>query len=179
MLHYRIMSYDSDADWVQLVDLISLRDDGCVEREFIRRLNSLGMEEPFADELSAKLMEDIADSRRAEGYAVETPGGKGCITCLPAEVKFGLMVIEMAKQGSPVIVRVGSVGWNIIEWLSRNGDFTLVLTDNECDRSLMEILTMVSSGLADLEYQGQTYTDHSISECMTALDKFLYRDVGE
>lgn len=178
MLHFKIMSYDSDEDWVGLIDLVSMRERGDIERAFIRRLNAIGMEEPFADELSAKLLEEIDRSRRVGEYTVETPLGRGCITCLSAEVKFGLMVIEMAKRGSPVIARVGTVGWNIIEWLSRNGDFTLVLTDNECDRSLMEVLTMMNSGLADLEYQGELYSDCDISDCMAALDGFLYRDIG-
>lgn len=179
MLHYKIMSYDSDEDWVGLIDLVSMREVGDIERAFIRRLNSIGAGEPFTDELSAKLLKEIDSSRRVGEYTVETPLGRGCVTCLATGVKFGLMVIEMAKQGSPVIAKVGTVGWNIIEWLSRNGDFTLVLTDNECDRSLMEVLTMMNSGLADLEYRGRLYTDHNISDCMTALDEFLYRDIEE
>ena len=177
MLHYKIMSYDSDEEWAQLIELMSLRDAGSIEREFVRRLNSLTQEEPFADELSAKLLEEVDHSRRVGEYAVETPLGKGCITCLATGVKFGLMVIETAKRGRPVITRVGTVGGNVLEWLSKNGDFTLVLTDNECDRSLRRVLMMVTEGFADLEYRGRIYLPSNMRKCMEDLKELLSRDM--
>lgn len=173
MLHYKIMSYSSDSDWGKLVELISLRDDNDIERAFIRRLNSIDADEPFADKLSEELLSELDHSRRVGEYAVETPLGKGCITCLAARIKFGLMVIEMAKQGSAVITKAGAADADVLEWLSRKGDFTLVLTDNECGGSLRSVMSLINNGQADIEYKGRTYSAYEIRECMEALGEFL------
>ena len=168
MLHYRILSYGSDYDWGLLVGLISLRDENEIDRQFEKRLNSLEKEEPFADDMSARLMAEIDNSRRTGEYAVITPKGKGCITCLASSVKFGLMVLDSEKDGQPVITKAGAVNGRVLEWLSERGDHTLVLTDNECG-SLREVLSLVGNGMADLEYQGQVYSAYSIRECMEVL----------
>ena len=169
MLHYKILSYGSDCDWEIMVDLISLRDAGEIEKQFIRRLNDYELDDPFNDELSARLLEELDGSRRVGEYAVLTPKGKGCITCLSTAVKFGLMVIETAKQGRPVITKPYASGIPVLEWLSRNGEYDLVLTDNECDRSLKEVLTLVNNGAADLQYMGLTYSSYGMKDCMAAI----------
>ena len=81
MLHYRILSYGSDYDWEYMVDLISLRDAGEIERQFVRRLSDMSRDDAFADDASAALMKDIDRAERTGEYAVITPKGKGCITC--------------------------------------------------------------------------------------------------
>lgn len=168
MLHYRILSYGSDYDWGLLVGLISLRDAAEIDRQFEKRLNSLEKEEPFADDMSARLMAELDNSRRTGEYAVITPKGKGCITCLSTSIKFGLMVLDSHKDGQPVITRTGAVNGRVLEWLSEKGDFTLVLTDNECG-ALREVLALVGNGMADLEYHGQIYSAYDIKACMEAV----------
>lgn len=176
MLHYKILSYGSDYDWGLLVGLISLRDAAEIDRQFEKRLNSLDKDEPFADDMSARIMAELDNSRRTGEYAVITPKGKGCITCLSPSIKFGLMVIDSLKEGKPVITKAGAVKGTVLEWLSEKGDHTLVLTDNECG-SLREVLTLVGNGMADLEYQGQVYSAYSIKECMAAVSQLS--DGGE
>ena len=176
MLHYRILSYHSDYDWSFLVGLVSVRDSAEIERQFVRRLNSLELEEAYADELSAKLMKELDGSERTGEYAVVTPKGKGCITCLSDTVKFGLLVIDNARQNRAVITKPLAVKGTVLDWLSRNGNYTLILTDNECDRSIKEVLTLVSNGAADLEYNGQVYSAYSIKECMAALRTLIEKN---
>ena len=176
MLHYKILSYGSDYDWGLLVDLTSLREKNEIERQFVKRLNNDTMEEPYADALSAALMEEIDHSHRVGDYAVLTPRGKGCITCLSTSIKFGLMVIEMAKHGKAVITKPCAVNMNVLEWLSRNGEYTLVLTDNECDMTMREVLTLVNNGAADIEFEGLTYSAYGIRECMAALAPLIEKN---
>ena len=179
MLHYKILSYYSDYDWSFLVGLVSLRDNAEIERQFVKRLNSLEQEDAYADELSAKLMKELDGSERTGEYAVLTPKGKGCITCLSDTVKFGLLVIDNARQNRAVITRPMAVKGQVLDWLSRNGNYTLILTDNECDRSVKEVLTFVSNGAADLEYQGQVYSAYSIKECMAALAPLIEQNQAD
>ena len=178
MLHYKIMSYESDYDWGQLVDMTSLRDKNSIEREFVKRLNDNLNDEPFADELSAKLMAELDNSRRTGDYAVITPKGRGCITCLGTGIKFGLMVIDLAARGKSAITKPYAAGMDVLEWLSRHGEYTLVLTDNECDRSVKEVLTLVNNGAADLDYMGQTYSAYGLRDCMTALAPLIAKNEG-
>lgn len=178
MLHYRILSYGSDYDWEYMVDLISLRDAGEIERQFVRRLSDMSSDDAFADDASAALMKDIDRAERTGEYAVITPKGKGCITCLSNAVRFGLMVIDAAKNGKPVITKPYAADIAVLEWLARAGEHTLVLTDNECDKSLKEVLTLVNNGEADLEYQGQTYSAYSIRDCIDALLPLIEKNEG-
>ena len=169
MLHYKILSYGSDYDWEYMVGLISLRDRSEIEKQFVRRLSDMSSEEPFFDDVSAALMKEVDQAERTGEYAVNTPEGKGCITCLSDGVRFGLMVIDTAKHGEAVITNPDAVDYAVLEWLARAGDYTLVLTDNECGSSLKEVLALVNNGDADLEYQGQTYSAYSIRDCINVL----------
>ncbi|WP_295154922.1 hypothetical protein [uncultured Ruminococcus sp.] len=178
MLHYRILSYGSDYDWGLLVDLISLRDRNEIERQFVRRLNENETGEPYADALSAALMKELDNSVRVGEYAVLTPRGKGCITCLSDDIRFGLLVIDMGMQGKAVITKPGAVSMKLLDWLSRHGEYTLVLTDNECDYSMREVLTLVSNGAADIEYGGEVFSAYSMNECLAALAPLFERNSG-
>ena len=175
MLHYKILSYDNDEEWEQLIGLKNLRDREENEKEFVRRLNEISPHEPYADDLAVKLLADVDGSKRVGDYAVETPKGKGCITCLGHDVKFALNVIEQAKEGLSVIASPDTVSDEVLEWLSKHGDFTIVLVDKDTDKSLKHTLSLINRGIADLTLKGRLYTAYEMRECMAAAESFLNR----
>ena len=176
MLHYKILSYDNDEDWELLIGLKNLRDREENEREFIRRLNEISPHEPYADELSEKLLADVDGSKRVGEYAVITPKGKGCITCLGSEIKFALNLIEQAKEGLAVIASPDTAGDEVLEWLSSHGDFTIVLVDKETDKRLKHTLSLVNRGIADLTIKGRPYSAYEMRECMAAAAEYIDRE---
>lgn len=97
-----------------------------VEQDFREKIKT--EEDLFLDKTSKRLMMAIDHAYRIDAYAVRTPYGKSCITCLCTGGKMGLLLLHYHRKGLIPVVSYYAAGENVWQWLADQPDLNICIT---------------------------------------------------